>query len=233
MAAVLLVRTAAVGVRHYRGASTSNPERVTRYTAKFVPRKGEEVMMRHRTIITGTALLALLAGPGVLCAQAQTTTQKTKGSIHVESTRMTGVVDWIQGNTLVVKMRPHGEYRVFIVPADREFDIDGQIKHVGDIKRGTVLTATVLTTTQPVTVRTTSSLSGTVAWVQGNYVVLTLENGENHEYHVPASFKFVVDGKPASVAELKQGMKVSATKIVEQPHTELSSKMTVTGTAPK
>ena len=91
----------------------------------------------------------------------------------------------------------------------------------------------MLTTTQPVTVRTTSVLNGTVAWVQGNYVVLTLDNGENHEYHVPATFKFVVDGKPASVSELKPGMKVSATKIVEEPHTELASNMVVTGTSPK
>jgi len=187
-------------------------------------------MTRHRVIITGLALLAMT---GSLRAQTKSTAQKTKGSVHVESTRMTGVVDWVQGNTLVAKMQPNGDYRVFIVPPDRQFEIDGQIKHVGDIKRGTVLTATVLTTTQPVTVRTTSVLNGTVAWVQGNYVVLTLDNGENHEYQVPASFKFVVEGKPASVSELKQGMKVSATKIVEEPHTEFSSKMVVTGTSPK
>ena len=187
-------------------------------------------MTRHRVIITGVALLAMT---GFLRAQTKTTTQKTKGSVHVESTRMTGVVDWVQGNTLVARMRPHGDYRVFIVPPDRQFEIDGQIRHIGDLKRGTVLTASVMTTTQPVTVRTTSVLNGTVAWVQGNYVVLTLDNGENHEYHVPATFKFVVEGKPASVSELKPGMKVSATKIVEEPQTELASNMVVTGTSPK
>ncbi len=157
-------------------------------------------MTRHRIIITGVALMAMM---GSLRAQTKSTTQKTKGSVHVESTRMTGVVDWVDGNTLVVKMRPNGDYRVFIVPPDRQFEIDGQIKHIGDIKRGTVLTATVMTTRQPVTVRTTSVLNGTVAWVQGNYVLLRLDNGETREYHVPASFKFVVDGKPASVSELK------------------------------
>jgi hypothetical protein len=187
-------------------------------------------MTRHRIIITGVALLAMT---GSLPAQTKPTTEKTKGSVHVENTRMTGVVDWVQGNTLVAKMRPHGEYRVFIVPPDRQFDIDGQIRHIGDIKVVTVLTATVTTTTQPVTVRTTSVVNGTVAWIQGNYVILTLENGENHEYQVPASFKFVVEGKPASVSELKRGMKVSATKIVEEPHTELSTSMAVTGTSPK
>jgi hypothetical protein len=50
---------------------------------------------------------------------------------------------------------------------------------------------------------------------------------------VPASFKFVVEGKPASVSDLKKGMKVSATKIVEEPHTEFSTKLAVTGTSPK
>ena len=187
-------------------------------------------MTRHRIIITGVALMAMI---GSLGAQTKSTTSKTKGSVHVESTRMTGVVDWVDGNTLVVKMRPNGAYRVFIVPPDRQFEIDGQIKHIGDVKRGTVLTATVMTTTQPVTVRTTSVLNGTVAWVQGNYVLLRLDNGETREYHVPASFKFVVEGKPASVSELKTGMKVSATKIVEEPHTELASNMVVTGTSPK
>jgi hypothetical protein len=174
-----------------------------------------------------------MATTGSLRAQTKTTTEHRKGAAHVTSAMMTGVVDWVQGNTLVAKMRPHGDYRVFDVQPGREFTIDGQTRHIGDLKPGTVLTATVTTTTQPVTVRTTSVLNGTVWWVQGNYVVLTLENGENHEYHVPATFKFVVDGKPASVSELKPGMKVSATKIVEAPHTELSSKMVVTGASPK
>ncbi len=70
-------------------------------------------------------------------------------------------------------------------------------------------------------------------WVQGSYVVLTLANGENKEYNVPDSFKFVVQGKPASVAQLKQGMEVSATKIVEEPHTEISETAIITGRSPK
>jgi hypothetical protein len=145
----------------------------------------------------------------------------------------TGTVDWVQGNTLVARMQPNGLYHVFTVQQGREFVIDGQTRHIGDLKPGTVLTATVTTTTRPVTVRTTSVLNGTVWWVQGNYVVLTHENGESHEYNVPASFKFVVEGKPASVSELKQGMKVSATKIVEEPYTELATNTVVTGKAPK
>ena len=75
--------------------------------------------------------------------------------------------------------------------------------------------------------------NGTVWYVQGNYVILTLENGTNREYVVPESFRFVVEGKPASVKELRKGMKVSATKIVEEPRTEISTKTVITGKAPK
>ena len=146
---------------------------------------------------------------------------------------MTGEVSWIQGNTLVAKMLPHDFYSVFNVKPGREFVIDGQTKHIADLKVGTVLTATVTTTTRPVTLRTTSNLKGSVWWVQGNYVVLTLDNGENKEYNVPDSFKFVVEGKPASVSQLKQGMEVSATQIVEVPYTEISENTVITGKAPR
>jgi hypothetical protein len=179
------------------------------------------------------ALLALLAMTAALRAQTKTTSESVKGAAHVTSATMTGVVDWVQGNTLVAKMRPHGDYRVFDVQPGREFIIDGQTRHIRDLKPGTILTATVTTTTRPVTVRTTSVLNGTVWWVNGNYVILTLENGENHEYHVPPSYKFVVEGKLASVSELKQGMKVSATKIVEEPHFELASNVVITGKSSK
>ena len=115
----------------------------------------------------------------------------------------------------------------------REFIIDGLTKHIGDLKEGTVLTATVTTTTQPVTVRTTNTVEGRVAWVNGNYVVLTLKNGEKKEYKVPDTFRFNVDGKTASVHELRAGMNVSASKIVEEPRTDISEKTVITGKSKK
>jgi len=177
--------------------------------------------------------LALLVTAGVLQAQVTKETETVKGAAQVTSEQMTGEVVWVQGNTLVAKMAPRGHYSVFNVKPGREFMIDGQTKHIGDLKTGTVLTATVTTTTRPVTIRTTSSLTGRVWWVQGNYVVLTLANGENKEYNVPDSFKFVVEGKPASVSQLKQGMEVSATQIVEVPYTEISENTVITGKSPR
>ena len=64
----------------------------------------------------------------------------------------------------------------------------------------------------------------------GNYVVLTLDNGENHEYQVPASFKFVVEGKPASFRAQARHEGLGH-QIVEEPHTS-SRQRWCTGTHP-
>jgi len=188
-------------------------------------------MTARQTITTGLAVMTLAA-----LVHGQVTTKKEEvpgAASHEVTAKMTGEVVSVHGNWLAVKMQPTGRLSIFNVQPGREFMIDGQTKHIGDLKEGTVLTATVITTTQPVTVRTTSSLSGTVWYASGTYVILTLENGENKDYHVPESFRFIVEGKPASVHELRPGMKVSATKIVEEPRTEISTQTAITGKAPK
>jgi len=185
--------------------------------------------IRH-FVMTGMALLAL---SGAAAGQATSTSDTTKGGTQFTSESMTGEVVWVQENWLVARMEPHQNYAFFNVPAGREFMIDGQKKHIADLKMGTTLTAVVVTRQTPVTVRTVSTLNATVWWVQGNFVILTHENGENHEYQVPESYRFTVEGKPASVHDLRKGMKVSATKIVEEPHTDMATETIVTGKAPK
>jgi hypothetical protein len=187
--------------------------------------------MASRFIVSACLCVVALAG-----VQAQTTTTKTKepaGPAKVVKSTLVGEVGLVDGNQLLVRMQKSGRYRYFSLKPGQQFIIDGQPKTIGDLKPGTMLTATILTTTQPVTVRTKSELTGTVWYVSGNYVILTLENGENHEYTVPATFKFMVEGKPASVSELRKGMKVSAAKIVEEQHTEISTQGYITGKAPK
>jgi hypothetical protein len=187
-------------------------------------------MTARQAIPTGLAVMAMATA---LHGQAATQAEKVPGYAQSQTVAMTGEVVWVQGDCLVAKMQPDGHYSVFNVQPGREFVIDGQTKHIGDLKLGTVLTATVTTKTQPVTLRTTSTLNGTVAWAQGNYVVLTLENGENKEYTVPDSYRFVVEGNPASVHDLKHGMKVTATKIMEEPQTEITVNTVITGKAPR
>ncbi len=181
--------------------------------------------------VVSACLSAVVMAAGL---HAQTTTTKEPaGAANVVTSTLTGEVALTEGNQLLVRMQPSGRYRYFSLKPGQQFIIDGQPKVIKDLKPGTTLTATIFTTTQPVTVRTVSSLNGTVWYVSGDYVILTHENGENHEYTVPPSFKFMVEGKPAAVGDLRKGMKVSATKIVEEPRTEISTQGYITGKAPK
>jgi hypothetical protein len=189
-------------------------------------------MTNRHFVITGLAVL-LASAVGL---RAQTTTGnviQSAGDAKVTTEQITGEVALVDGNRLIVKLEPKGLYRYFDIPPGRQFIIDGQTKLIGDLRPGTVLTATATTTTQPVIVRTTSVINGTVWYVSGNYVILTLPSGENRDYNVPPSFRFSVEGRPASVTDLRKGMKVSAEKIVEEPRTEISTKIAITGKAPK
>jgi len=50
---------------------------------------------------------------------------------------------------------------------------------------------------------------------------------------VPKGLKFSVDGQARDAVDLKQGMKVSATKIVEAPSHDVTTSAVVTGVSPK
>jgi len=178
--------------------------------------------------------LVTLGMAGTLQAQAQPPqTDRVRGTPEVATVKMTGEVVRVQGNWLLAKMEPLGNLSLFDVQPGREFIVDGQPKHIADLRPGTVLTGMITTKTTPVTVRTISTLNGTVWYAQGTYVILTLDTGQNREYKVPETFQFMVEGKPATVKDLRPGMKVTATKIIEEPQTEISTETVITGKAPK
>jgi len=185
-------------------------------------------MTSRHGIMTCVAVFAMAAGLG---AQATTTT-KEAGKPEVTTEQITGEVVLVDNNVLLARMQPGGQYRMFNIQPSQQFVVDGKSKRLSELTPGTVLTATALTTNQPVTVRTTTVTNGTVLWVQGNYVVLTLENGQTREYTVPESFTFTSGGKPATVKDLRKGMKVSATKIVAEPTSQISKEIVITGKSP-
>jgi hypothetical protein len=182
-------------------------------------------MIATGLVVLGTAAAAM--------AQQPTVRERLPGDTKVDTMQMTGTVVQVRGNWLLAKMEPLGNLSLFNVQPGREFVIDGQKKMIADLKPGTVLTAKIITRTTDVTLRTTSTLSGTVWYAENDYVILTLDNGQNKEYKVPAAYRFMVEGKPASVQELRAGMKVSATKIAEEPMTEIATDTVITGKAPK
>jgi len=171
---------------------------------------------------------------GLLFAQKpmpKTTTERIAGVGTTKTETLRGTVAQVEGNTVVVKMSS-GEIRSFTPPEGRRAIIDGQEVAARDLKPGTKLTATYTTTETPITERTTTVGSGKVWYVAGTNVILTLPNGENRQYKVKNDYKFMVDGKKATVFELRKGMVVSAEKIVETPHVEIASNTRVTGSAP-
>jgi len=159
------------------------------------------------------------------------TTESLAGTPAVKTEQLKGTVLAVEGNHLVVRMST-GDLRNFDVPESRRFVIDGKEKTVRELKPGTKLTATVTTTSTPVTDRTTTVGTGKVFFQSGNTVIVTLPNNENRVYKVKDDYKFIVDGQPATVHDLRRGMVISAEKIVEEPRTDLASNTTVTGESP-
>jgi hypothetical protein len=183
-------------------------------------------------LIAGFAVIALM--PVAVAAQQampKTTRESIRGSAQVTTEKLRGTVVFVEGNHLVVRMS-NGDIREFNPPESRRFLIDGQEVTVRDLKPGTKLTATVTTTRTSVTDRTTTVGSGKVWWVAGTTVILTLPNGENRTYKVTGDYKFNVEGKEATVFELRKGMQIAAQKIVEEPRTEIAADTVVTGQAP-
>jgi LPXTG-motif cell wall-anchored protein len=188
---------------------------------------------RMLTGLCTTAMVFTAVSATAMAQQAmpKTTSEDIKGAASVKTEQMSGTVVAVEGNDLLVRMSSGG-FRNFIVPESRKFTIDGQDVSVHDLKPGTRLTATVTTTTTPVTERTTTVGTGKVWYVSGNTVIVTLPNNENRMYKVSDDYKFNVHGQPASVHDLKKGMVIAAEKIVESPRTEVAANTTVTGHAP-
>jgi hypothetical protein len=193
-----------------------------------MPTTTQEILAGASAIPMALALFALTAtGQQV----PQITKETIKGEAKVTTEQLSGTVLQAEGNTLVVRMSS-GEVKQFNVPESRKFMIDGKELTVHDLQSGTKLQATVTTTTTPITERTTTIGSGTVWFVAGNSVTVTLPDGENKLFNVPDSYRFIVNGEKASVHDLRKGMQISAQKIVEEPRTELAIDTVVTGSAP-
>jgi hypothetical protein len=184
-----------------------------------------------RELLSGLSALwmaAAFAATQSAAQEPQTTKEFIKSKPVVTVEELKGAVEYVEDDTLVVRMST-GELREFTVNPFRKFVIDGKELTVKQLKPGTTLTATIIVKTTPVTQRTTTIGAGTVWWVIGNTLIVTLPNGENRMYSVDDSYRFAVDGKPASVHELRKGMRISAEKIVEEPRSEIASETVVTG----
>jgi hypothetical protein len=193
-------------------------------------------MMSHSPIKTLGVLVVATIALGLAtnaAAQATQTKQSVPGAAKVTTTQLNGEVASVQGDSLIVRMIPGGDYRLFQLRPGKTATIDGVVMPLNQVKPGTILTAYVTVSERPVVDRTITSLKGTVWQASPKTVILTLENGENRQYEVPPGLKFDVDGQMKEAMELRPGMKISATKVVEAPRTEITESNVVTGLGPK
>jgi hypothetical protein len=156
-----------------------------------------------------------------------------KGAATATTTQLRGEVVSVGPDWLVAKMVPGGEYRLFDVRPGAVATVEGEKKSLSQLRLGTMLTAALTTTQTPLVKRTTTITKGRLIWSSPTTIVVTLEGGGNRQYTVPPGFKFTVDGKQLGVAELRPGMILTGTNIVEEPVTSITQETVVYGTEPK
>ena len=121
----------------------------------------------------------------------------------------------VSGNTVIFIL--DGKVQQREMPADFKIDVGGQMVPLSALKPGQKVmverttTTTVLPPEKVVTVR-----NGEVVKVVGNTLIYN-EGGKNKEVQPPKDFKFIVEGKPVGIAELRPGMKLTATVVKETP----------------
>jgi hypothetical protein len=189
-------------------------------------------LWKTRWLALGTGTISLAFAIGMPAqVQTDTTTSHEAGSKTVTVEK--GTVVSVAGNDLVVKMSD-GTLRHFAnVPESTRVNVDGQQLGIHDLKPGMTLQRTITTTTTPKVITTTQSVTGTVWYVQPpSSVILTLEDGSNQKFTIPKGQKFDVNGQMTDAWGLKKGMKISATKVVEEPMTVVAQQRKLTGVMP-
>ncbi|HMH14951.1 MAG TPA: LPXTG cell wall anchor domain-containing protein [Edaphobacter sp.] len=168
-----------------------------------------------------------------ISAQVQTTTDTEHGQATKDVTVERGEVVMVDGNDLIVK-RDDGQILHFpSVPESARVTVDGQQLSVHDLKPGMKLQRTITTTTTPKMITTTESVTGTVWHVTPpTSVILTLQDGTNQQFRIPRGQKFMINGRETDARDLRRGMTVTATRVVEEPITVVDQQRKVTGSMP-
>lgn len=188
---------------------------------------------------SGPARMVLAAG--VLClaivpasrAQVKTSTETITHEATVDTSVERAEVIAVQGNDLIVKMQDGSIRHLSNIPDSARVLVDGKELGIHDLQPGMKLQRTVKVTTTPKTIITTKTVTGKVWHVTPpNSVILTLEDGKNQKFEIPQNQKFNVNGQMVDAWGLKKGMNVTATKVVEEPVTDVERQKQVTGQMP-
>jgi hypothetical protein len=180
-------------------------------------------------VVSAVAFTLVAAGAH---AQDTTTTSVRHGETLIESKVKNAEIVYVEGNNLVLKLED-GKVEHLVVPFTEKFKIDGRYVTVRDLKAGTKLTQTITTTTTPRVVTTVRVLKGKVWHVMApKSVILTLPEGKNHRFEIPADAKFTMNGKPVTAFDLRKGMTIEATIVTDEPQSVVAQNKSTVGKAP-
>ena len=160
-------------------------------------------MSRKLTVL---AVLAVMALTLAVTAQAQ---------IVVKQEIRQGTVVHAGENFLVVKLAD-GTIKGFEIPTGFMFDQGGTQVPLSALQPGQVITATIISATAPIMEKVEEVKEGTVVKVVNRNLLVQMADGTYKKFEVPKGFRFDVDGKKLAVAELRPGMKISATIVSEK-----------------
>ena len=192
-----------------------------------------------RLQMTHTLPTALLATGAIgvfafaLCAQVQTESTAKTGPSTKEIKVERAEVIYVSDHDLVLKMEDGAIRHIADVPDNAKASVGGEELGIHELKPGMKLERTITTTTTPRTVTTVQSVTGKVFHVTPpTSVVLTLPDGTNQSFNIPAGQKFTFDGQQTDAFGLKKGMTISATKVVESPEAVVEEQRKLTGKMP-
>ncbi|HEY3706179.1 MAG TPA: hypothetical protein VGL22_14040 [Terracidiphilus sp.] len=187
-----------------------------------------------RTLLSVLAVsMAFVAFAARSNSQVQTDTSTAAHAPAITTTVARGEVVYVHGNEIVVKMEDGTLRDIQNVSESAKVTVNGQQMGIHDLKPGMKLEKTITTTTTPKLITTVQTVTGKVWHVNApSTVILTLEDGSNQSFKIPKGQEFMVNGQKTDVFGLRKGMKVSATKVVETPITEVSQKTLLAGTMP-
>ena len=160
-----------------------------------------------------TRVIARVALGGVLlCMTAAVTSAQT-----TSATKKFEVIA-VDGNQLVVKL-PEGT-RELTVPNNFQFNVDGKMLSVSELKPGMAGTATITTTTTSVPVTVTEVKNGTVMKALGTAIVVRTDEGMkmfSQSDIDKRGVRIMREGKPAMIADFRENDRLTATIITAQP----------------
>ena len=131
----------------------------------------------------------------------------------------------MDGNQLVVKL-PEGT-REITVPDDFQFNVDGKMLSVQELKPGMAGTATITTKTTVIPVTVTEVKNGTVMQAPGNSIIVRTDDGIKMFTQSDIDkrgVKIMRDGQPASISDFRTNDRLTATIVTSKPPRVMTEK---------